>query len=316
MHRPLVAARWATGLVLLVSLLTPAPAPAAGAGDVTPAPTAEPTDATGIPLLWLSGPFGRVAGGSLEAPSATPPGGQPLDAWTRGAPLRIESDASGAYLLSLTVRAQSLSDPGAWESLSGGSPTFAGPSSPGRYRVVAESRTAGGALARWAWLVEVPDREPPADGILDIPAPDVVVFSTAGELAGRLGSGCYLYLCVEGGPPPPPGTLGALAAAPGEVLRMRLSDGSLAVAWKARLTPLDGTPGRSSEARAVLTDTPEATLELVGLQQTTAGRWLLDLEVELDRDRGWLRSFYVLGVGSGPPDRTSPPASWPPTGLD
>jgi hypothetical protein len=164
--------------------------------------------------------------------------------------------------------------------------------------------------------VEVPDRVPPEDGILDIPAPEVIVFSTAGRLAGRLVSGCYLYLCVEGGPAPPAETLGTLATAPGEVLRMRLSDGSLAIAWKARLMPLEGSPGTSPEVRAALTDSAEANLELVGLRPASAGRWLLDLEVELDRDRGWLRSFYVLEVGPERLPAGHPPASRPPARDD
>lgn len=307
------AARSITGLALLVSLLSPAPAPAAGAGEAPTGGMAGPTDASGSSVLWLSGPFGRVAGGSLQDPAVTPPDGQALDAWARRAPLRIETALDGPSLITLTVRAQPVSDSDAWEVLSHGAPAFVGPAVPGRYRLVAEARTASGGVGEWAWLVEVPDRIAPADGILDIPAPDVIVFSTVGQLAGRLVSGCYLYLCVEGGAAPPAATLGTLAALPGEVLRTRLSDGSLAIAWKARLVPLEGSPGTSSEVRAALTDSAEATLELVGLRPANVGRWLLDLEVELDRDRGWLRSYYVLEVGARVAP-SGPPASSPAAG--
>jgi hypothetical protein len=35
-------------------------------------------------------------------------------------------------------------------------------------------------------------------------------------------------------------------------------------------------------------------MQLSGLAVPAAGRWLLDLEVEFDRERGWMRTFLVV----------------------
>jgi hypothetical protein len=65
-------------------------------------------------------------------------------------------------------------------------------------------------------------------------------------------------------------------------------------AWKGSLSPLDGGDAVSLEAGSALTDTPEAVVSLAGLQAPAPGRWILDLEVEFDRERGWLRTAYLL----------------------
>ncbi len=312
------------GTVLLVAgLLACAPAPAAGAGTgvevpsgspaatasaipvtaaglVSPLPEPSMTPATDGLVLWLRGPFGRVSGGDLAEPASAAPRGQPLDTYTRDAPLRLE--VSGVDLLTrLTVTSRSLVDAAAVEVLSHGAPDFAGPGQPGRSVVVAEVTTATGDVGRFAWLVHVPDREPPADGLYDIPAPGIIVESASGSRAGLTGSGCYAYLCVEAGRTPPQEVLPALAAQVGETLRLRLADGSAMTAWQGRLWPLPGTAGAALDAGGALTDTPEGTLELAGLEPPGAGSWVLDLEVEFDRERGWMRTLYRLDVSAPEP---------------
>ena len=148
-----------------------------------------------------------MAAGPLEAPAATPPDGRPLDSWVRHAPLHLEVDTD-RILVGLHVSAEPVSGTGPAESLSSGDLSFSGPDRPGTYRLVAETTDSAGTLAQQAWLVDVPDREPPADGLYDIPAPEVILSTTAGQVAGRLGSGCYVYLCVEAGHAPPRRTWG------------------------------------------------------------------------------------------------------------
>jgi hypothetical protein len=147
-----------------------------------------------------------------------------------------------------------------------------------------------------AWLVEVPDREPPPDGLYDIPAPDVLAESVADSVAGALGDGCYIYLCVEAGPAPPLARLEPLHLAVGEVPLVRLSDASVITAWEGRLSPVGRTEGRAREAAGVLTDATEVMVALAGLEPPSAGTWRLDLEVTLDRERGWLRTTHRLVV--------------------
>ena len=85
--------------LLLVQALVPA---ARAGGQETPAPAvagapqaSASAPVTTAPAVWLRGPFGRVAGGSLVDPATAPPGEQPLGTIVRGAPLVLEVD-SGA----------------------------------------------------------------------------------------------------------------------------------------------------------------------------------------------------------------------------
>jgi hypothetical protein len=41
-----------------------------------------------------------------------------------------------------------------------------------------------------------------------------------------------------------------------------------------------------------VTDTTEAVVALAGLEPPATGTWRLDLEVTLDRERGWLRTTH------------------------
>jgi hypothetical protein len=307
--RPVVAT------LLTASLLVPVPAPAAGTGtgDVgaTPAPRPPTTEALPSPgrppSLVLVGPFGQVAAGPLGAPAATPPDGRPLDSWVRHAPLRLEVDTD-RILVGMRVTAEPVSGSGPLEPLSRGDLSFSGPDRPGTYRLVAETIDSAGTLAQQAWLVVVPDREPPADGIYDIPAPEVILSTVAGRVAGRLGSGCYVYLCVEAGRTPHEADLRVLPTAVGEAPSLQLGDGSIITAWKGRLTSLEtGGRGRTIAASGALSDTATATAALAGLEPPGTGRWLLEMEVELDRERGWLRTYALMDVSETPGPASSLP---------
>jgi len=285
--------------LLLVQALVPA---ARAGGQATPPPAVADTPqasasapATAAPTVWLRGPFGRVAGGSVVDPATAPPGEQPLDTVVRGAPLVLEVER-GAHVTALVVTALPRSATAAAEPLSDGSLAFEGPDGVGSHLIVVDVTIEPGVTSQHAWLVDVPDRPAPPDGLYDIPAPEIVVRSSAGSTAGRSGSGCYAYLCVDVGNPPPAETLPVLTAKVGELITAQAADGSALTAWSGRLSSLDDPAQDDTRAKAVLAGPLENVVSLSGLEAPAAGRWLLDLEVEFDRERGWMRTFYVLDV--------------------
>ena len=284
--------------LLLVQALVPAAR--AGGQDTPPpavpdAPGASAAPVTAPPTVWLRGPFGRVAGGSVDDPATAPPGDQPLGTVVRGAPLVLEIDG-GAAITALIVTALPRGAPGADEPLSDGALTFEGPDGVGSHLVVADVTIGHGVASQHAWVVDVPDRPAPLDGLYDIPAPDIVVGSSAGSTAGQSGSGCYAYLCVDVGNPPPAETLPVLEAKVGDLLTAQAADGSAIVAWDGRLTPVDEPALDTVRSEAALTEPLAGVVSLKGLEPPMPGRWRLDLEVEFDRERGWMRTFYLLDV--------------------
>jgi len=290
---------------LLLALVVWSWAPAAGGrapggGAASPAPTAGVDEPPSTPLLgewqaqvWLRGPFGRVPGGPVDDPATAAPLGRPLDTFVRRAPLSMDWEIDG-LVVGLAVVAQPLLDASSQQMLSAGTPTFEGPDTAGRHLLTASLTSATGETSRYAWLLEVPDREPPAGGLYDIRAPDVIVESGSGSMVGLAGDGCYLYLCVDVGRMPPPRTLRTLAVDVGEVLTMRLGDESAITAWEGSLTALRGADGKARTASGGPPAAGTAALGLTGLEVPATGEWLLDLEIELDRERGWLRTAYRL----------------------
>jgi len=278
-----------------------APSTQTAAEGAQPAPPTEPTltaDGASVaetPEVWLGGPFGRVPGGSVDDPATTAPLGRPLDTFVRRAPLRLELDTSSP-IEGLAVVARPVDGLAPEEVLSDGALEFEGPDRPGSSLLVVTVRMGPGAVGQYAWLLDVPDREPPADGLYDIPAPEIIVGSGAGTMVGLTGSGCYAYLCVDSGGLPPSRTLDPLKTGVGEVLSLRLSDSSAIVAWEGELSPLGQTQGRSRQASAALTDRAEEVVSLIGLEPPAAGEWLLTLKVVFDRERGWLWTVYRLAV--------------------
>jgi hypothetical protein len=209
-------------------------------------------------------------------------------------PWQLEAD-DPAQLVGSVVVARPLASPTDVEILARGLTAFEGPARAGLQLIVV-SLDLGDEVVERAWLVEVPDRDPPDDGIYDLPAPSITVSTASGSQLGVLGDGCYVYLCVETGRPVPPGALEPLTSAIGETAELAVGDGSGLVAWEGRLTPLDGSDGEAVSAGGVITETPASTLALSGLEPPGRGEWLLDVEVELDRERGWLRTAYRLVV--------------------
>jgi hypothetical protein len=245
--------------------------------------------------VWLRGPFGRVPGGSVDDPATAAPLGHPLDTFVRRASLVLEIDVSSPLDV-LDVVARPVEDDTPEEVLSTGAMVFEGPDRPGQSLLVVTVARPPERTGQYAWLVDVPHREPPHDGLYDIPAPEVIVASDEGAVAGVPGSGCYAYLCVDTGGLPPSRSLQPLPVAIGEALSLRLSDGSAITAWEGRLRPLGGSGARPREAFTVLTDTAEEVIDLTGLEPPAAGEWLLELKVVFDRERGWLWTVYRLAA--------------------
>lgn len=237
--------------------------------------------------LWLKGPFGTVLGGSAEAPAATPPEGNPLDAWMRGATLEIAADVPFDELVELRVTSRPATDDAPGRSLAEGEWWFRGPDIPGLYVISASAEAAGRLATERAWLVEVPDRPGAWETFLQMPMVGAELRAAAGTVAGERGHACHVGLCQEVGLRPPPDTLPALSVAIGETPSLHLSDGSALVHWQGRLEPLAGTIAETRLAQDTFEHEPRAAPELVGLEPTAAGEWLLEVRADYDRERGW-----------------------------
>ena len=278
--------RLAVRLLLVASVLTAAPAGVATAQEgATPSPgTTAPQ-----PILWLRGPFGTVPSGDDA----------PLDVFVRSAPLRLETgdpDVSigewRASFLDLDGGAAPIEMGGAGDGgVQAGGATVTGPDEPGTYQLETEATLSDGSDATAAWTVVVPDRPLPADGLIEVPAPDLLLTGSNGTVAGWAGSGCYIYLCVEVGRLPPLRTVTPIDVTAGEELRLRLSDDSGIAAWKVTLYPI--VSGLQS-AMDEIGDEPDAPVESFGVQAPVTGEWLMQAEVTYDRLRGWRHAFYRL----------------------
>ena len=264
----------------------------AGSDGTTVADPVRPSPSAGPLEMWLSGPFGRVPGGHPHDPATAAPLGVPLDAFAQGAPLAIDR-GEAPPLGEFEVTATPVGGNGIAETLSSGELAFDGPSTSGESVVVATLTLDGGATHARAWLVSVPDWTLPEDGLFDIPAPEVLLASSSGEVGGAVGDGCFAYLCVEAGRPPPPKKLEPLSIGVGEAPIVRLGDRSAVAQWEGHLSPI-GEDGAVKVAVGTVGDPVTERVELAGLEPPVAGEWLLDLEVVLDRERGWLRLAYRL----------------------
>ena len=145
------------GLILVACLL----ASVAPVGGVTAQAAEEDRATLGLrsgPDLFLSGPFGRVAGGAVDEPAGGQHGDVPLDTFVRNAPIELDAGKAAPPLGGLSVTATNLA--GHTETLSSGAPTFAGPSTSGPQLIVARAVTGDGATSQRAWLIDVPDRDP------------------------------------------------------------------------------------------------------------------------------------------------------------
>jgi hypothetical protein len=280
--------------------MSPPSAVPAGLSPASPPPSSRPDPSAGpaTPDLWLSGPFGRVAGALPGAVARLAPGGEPepLDAWATGVPLKLDAGLTGPPLGDWLVTAVprrggplvllTEREPGD----AARSPLrFTGPPEPGPYVVVARVTTADGRRTSRAWAIEVPDRPLPEDGLLEVTTPEVLLASGPRTVVGRPGHGCYVYLCVDVGAAPPAATLQPFAVGAGEPLQLRLSDGSGLVGWAVERRPLAG------DGRDTVADTPrtvDAPVHEVDLEGLPAGEWVLRATLEFDRERGWLEAWF------------------------
>jgi hypothetical protein len=291
--------RLAARLLLVASALIGWHAPVvAGAGDSSPgpgptmgasgsSPGAGPAGET--PILWLRGPFGTVPSGDDAR----------LDAYVRSAPLRLETgdpDVSvGEWRASfhhLDGESPPLEASGTGDgAAAAGGASLTAPDVPGTYRLDTTATLSDGSDAAAAWTVVVPDRPLPADGLIDVPAPDLLLTAASGTVAGWAGSGCYIYLCVDVGRLPPLRTVTHIDVAEGEELTLRLSDDSAIAAWKVTLYPI---VSGVQVAMDDVGDEPDVPVASFDVQAPVAGEWLIQAEVTYDRMRGWRHAFYRL----------------------
>jgi hypothetical protein len=286
-------------------------------------PSAQP----GPLQAWLSGPFGRVAGedhvpgtvpggdtahgtlsGEDPAPSRAPaPSGSSgatdvppaLDTYVRRAPLRLDLGDPELAMEQVTVTAGWTSAPEARELVLGrrgpAGPPFVmlemtGPDEPGDHLVTADVLATDGRATVRHWLLHVPDRSAPPDGIIDVPAPLVVLEAAGTGVAGRPGNGCYVYTCVETGRLPPPGSLPALSVEAGMPVTLRLEDRSAVASWSASL--VSNTGGEPLE----LGETYPEPRTSATFSAPEPGTWLVGALVLFDRERGWFEAFFRLDV--------------------
>src|SRR5262245_61042910 len=152
--------RLATPLLLVALVLGLVSTEPAVAEDATPA---APSETPAGPILWLRGPFGTVPAGDAE----------PLDAFVRGAPLRLETGDPGSGIGEWRATFTPLDPTGSELVSSGvgddggasGGATVIAPEAPGTYRLDAEARLDPGAAATATWTIVVPDRPLPPDGL-------------------------------------------------------------------------------------------------------------------------------------------------------
>ena len=132
-----------------------------------------------------------------------------------------------------------------------------------------------------------------------MPAPDTLVEAAGNAdpmraVVGSPGDGCYVYLCVEVGGHVPVGSLPRVEVRPGTPLSARLSDGSGIVAWQATLAPRHGAAAEPISGQSAANDPAATSLDLAGLAAPSDGNWILTLKIELDRERGWMTTSYLV----------------------
>jgi hypothetical protein len=278
-------------VALGLALVTPVTVAAQGPVSTSPDPG---TSSVAQPLLWLRGAFGTVPAGDDA----------PLDVFVRGAPLRLETGdpdvGIGEWRASFQV---SNGDSATVDSAGTGDGgqgtdgiTLAAPDGPGTYRLDVVAALDTGAEGTATWTIVVPDRPLPPDGLIEVPAPSLLLTGGLGTVAGWSGSGCYIYLCVDVGRLPPLREVSHTDVTAGEDLELRLSDGSGIAAWKVTFYPI---VSRLQPAMDEIGDEPDSPVDSFVLEAPVAGEWLMQVELTYDRLRGWAHAFYRLTAHSG-----------------
>ena len=226
--------------------------------------------------------------------------GRPLDAWVRRAPLRLETGdpevSIGEWRASFHPLDGTMPSVEAGGTGDGGTPSsgvsLTGPDTPGTYRLVAHATLSDGADVEAAWTVLVPERDLPADGLIDVPAPELLLARQpaarwrAGRAAAATSTCASTSVAFRRC-----GWWPSSTSAEGEELTLRLSDDSGIAAWKVTLYPIvSGVEPAVHEVGAE----PEVAVDSFGFQAPVAGEWLMQAEVTYDRLRGWTHAFYRL----------------------
>lgn len=135
----------------------------------------------------------------------------------------------------------------------------------------------------WVWRIAVPDRDIPGDGEPYPPAPTIVLASGDGSVALDVGSGCFVGTCGDIGATSPPRTLPTLDTLEGAPLTVRLSDHSGMAEWVVDATPIGGT---NDQTIVLSTGTSDPPLTTITFAAPGAGRWVILVHVQFDRERG------------------------------
>ncbi len=243
-------------------------------------------------VVTLNGPFGSVdrepSPPDVDWPDAG--GLQGLDTYVRSAPLTLtftDLDLTfAAWTVSVTPAASPVSSsalatvpypPSKPELL-----RVTGPST-GDWLLRADVTPTGRAAASYLWRLRVPDRGPPADGHVVVPAPHALLATPDAKVKGIPGSGCYVSTCDDIGRPPPANDLEQLAATPGGRLTLSLGDGSRFVRWNVHARPVDdasATPATLDRGH------DPAGVEQASFAAPGSGDWYVTIVLTFDRRRG------------------------------
>jgi hypothetical protein len=246
-------------------------------------------------VVTLNGPFGSVDR-DPSPPGADWPGAsalERLDTYVHSAPLTLT-------LLDpdLTFAAWSISviPVGPAGSAASGTALEARPYPPvnpellrvtgppsGDWLLRADVTTAGRLAASYFWHLGVPDRDPPADGHVVVPAPLALLATSGATVTGVPGSGCYVDTCSDVGRAPAAKDLRQLAGTRGGVLRLKLSDSSRFVRWNVSARPVRDA---ASAPITLERGRDPAGIDHADFASPGSGNWYVTISVTFDRRRG------------------------------
>lgn len=274
----------------------PAATPARTRDAAPPTPEASPSPAREVAAVHLRGPFGSLEGRS------TPPGSDPpssdlriLDQYAQGARLGIGL-RDDLEFQRWTVSASPADSGSADEAVllsEGPGPadrtdhiSIIGPDT-GEWLLRLDAEVSDSAPASYHWRLVVPLRNMPADGVLEVPAPDLLLEAGQRNTVAEFGSGCYVFTCGDSGGPTPAQDLPRIRAEGGSVV-MTLSDESSFVGWRVTGWPVAGDP--SDERSFGRGKVPDGTdVQVVTLPP---GDWYTKIQITFDLERGSL-AYYA-----------------------
>jgi hypothetical protein len=157
----------------------------------------------------------------------------------------------------------------------------------------ADVSATGRILASYLWHLSVPDRDPPADGHVIVPAPRALLATADATVRGVPGSGCYVDTCSDVARNPTANQLERATGVPGGTLRLTLSDASQFVRWDVAVRPVH-------DAVADWT-TLERSRNPTGVDHATfigpsSGDWYVSMSITFDRRRGSYAWFARLTI--------------------